>query len=297
MGKKRTITIGSEEEQMQKDEAAKRREAKKVAKAAEKESDATNVTESETTDSSSVILNDSEGSHSTDTTSEERDSSPMAQNDTEEKPKKKMEKKEAVSTYQPSPRHNANVQKAKDTQYSVSTALDTLLGFQSAKFDETVELHVNTTDKVTGSVVLPHGTGKEVRVAILAPLQDAQAAQKLLDKIDAGQIDFDLLIATPDAMPRLAKAAKILGPRGLMPNPKNGTVAANPEEAAKKFAGGQINYKTEGKVNIVHMALGKLSFGKEKLADNIKAFLGSLEKGKVKSVYLKSTMSPSLRIG
>src|SRR5258708_3105190 len=129
----------------------------------------------------------------------------------------------------------------KNKMYSLSEALKLLEETHLAKFDETVELHLNTHETgVTGTVTLPHGTGKLIRVAVLQPSKDEKAANDLLKDIAAGTLNFDVLIATPDAMPKLAKVARILGPRGLMPNPKNGTVTARPEEAAKKYAAGQF---------------------------------------------------------
>ncbi len=138
------------------------------------------------------------------------------------------------------------------------------------KFDETVELHINTIETgVSGSLTLPHGTGKATRVTIADVTQDEKAVDDLIKNIEAGKIDFDVLVATPPTMPKLAKVARVLGPRGLMPNPKNGTVTAKPDDIANKFAGGQFNYKTEAKFPILHLAVGKLSFGDKKLEENI----------------------------
>ncbi len=185
----------------------------------------------------------------------------------------------------------------RNKQYSVKEALELVEKTHLAKFDETVELHINTmTTGVTGHVTLPHGTGKQTRVAILQPAKDPKAAEDLLKEIEAGKLNFDILIATPDAMPKLAKVARVLGPRGLMPNPKNGTVTAKPEEVAAQYAGGQMNYKTEAKTPIIHLAVGKLSFGPEKLAENIAAALGAVKTANMKSVVVKSTMSPSVKL-
>lgn len=261
MGKVRTVTIGDEAtEAKQKLEAEKRREAKKVAKSEKAEEPEDKMEEKKT--------------------------------------EKKMVKKQEVKTKVRSSRYAEGkkmLDKAKS--YLLSEALDLVLSFPKAKFDETVELHINTLDKgVNGSVVLPHGTGKETKIAILAPSKDPKGAEDLLKSIELGKIDFDVLIATPDAMPKLAKVARVLGPKGLMPNPKNGTVSPNPEEVAKKFAGGQVNFKSEAKANIIHVSVGKVSFGKEKLTANIKTLLSSIENGKVRNTYLKSTMSPSVKL-
>ncbi len=180
--------------------------------------------------------------------------------------------------------------------YKLQDALTLLPELKVAKFDETVELHINTTEKgISGAVTLPHGTGKSVRVAIVDGA-DAKAVDEQVKKIETGQIDFDVLIATPDAMPKLARVARILGPKGLMPNPKNGTVTPKPQEVAKKFEGGQMNFKTEAKFPILHLSVGKVSFGDKKLSDNIKAAVAAVNVKKIKDVTLKSTMSPAIKL-
>jgi large subunit ribosomal protein L1 len=262
MGKIRVNTIGDEQaEAQQKVEAEKRRAAKKAEKTEEKVEKGTETAE------------------------------------TPEEPKKKVMKKKVTVTKARSPRYSESSQlRDKSKMYSLSEALDVLEKMKRAKFDETVELHINTIDKLNGNVVLPNGTGKQTKVAILAPAKDSKAADELLKKIEAGKIEFDVLVATPDAMPRLAKVARVLGPKGLMPNPKNGTVTPRPEEVAEKFKGGQVNFKTEAKANVIHVVVGKMSFGKTKLSANISTLLGAVDSTKVKSLYLKSTMSPSLKL-
>lgn len=185
----------------------------------------------------------------------------------------------------------------KSKLYSVKEAIGLLEKAHLAKFDETVELHINTTQPgIAGQITLPHGTGKKVRVAILAPSKDQAGADALLKEIEAGKINFDILVATPDAMPKLAKVAKVLGPKGLMPNPKNGTVTPNPEAVAKQYEGGQMHFKTEAKMPLIHTAVGKLSFGEEKLAANIAAFLKAVKMENIKKVVIKSTMSPAIKL-
>jgi len=173
--------------------------------------------------------------------------------------------------------------------YAFTEAIALLPKLKRANFDETVELHVNTTETgVNLSTVLPHGTGKKVRVLI--------ADEAVIADIEKNIINFDVLIAEPMMMPKLAKVARILGPRGLMPNPKNGTVTNKPEEVAKRFAGGQVNYKTEAKFPIMHMAIGKVSFGEEKLTENLKAIAEVLPANQVKNMTLKLTMSPAIHV-
>lgn len=177
----------------------------------------------------------------------------------------------------------------KTKTYAVTDALSLLEKLKRGKFDETVELHINTTEPgISGSLTLPHGTGKQLRVVI--------ADDKIIAQVEKGNIDFDILLAHPSLMPKLAKVAKILGPKGLMPNPKNGTITTNPEEAVKKFTGGLVNYKTESKTPIIHMSVGKISFGDKKLAENIKTVFANINGGKIKTATLKSTMSPGIKI-
>lgn len=173
--------------------------------------------------------------------------------------------------------------------YSVKEAIALLPQLKRAKFDETVEVHMNMTEPgVTVSTILPHGTGKKIRVLI--------ANEAVIADIEKNIINFDLLVAEPMMMPKLAKVARILGPRGLMPNPKNGTVTTKPEEVAKKYAGGQVNYKTETKFPIMHISIGKVSFGEQKLTENFKAIVDALPAGKVRDTTLKLTMSPALHV-
>ena len=173
--------------------------------------------------------------------------------------------------------------------YSISGAIDLLKKMELTKFDPSVEVHINCTEKgLRGQVNLPHGIGKEIRVAI--------ADDALIDKVNSGKIDFDVLVATPSMMPKLARVAKILGPRGLMPNPKAGTISDKPEELAKKLSTGQTQFKTETDFPIIHMVIGKVSFPVKDLEDNFQSLTKAIGQDKIISVFLKSTMSPSVQI-
>ena len=173
--------------------------------------------------------------------------------------------------------------------YSLDEALVLLPELQITKFDESVELHINTTESgLSGNIQLPHGTGKKIRVAI--------ADEKTIAEIENGKIDFDILLAEPEMMPKLAKIAKYLGPRGLMPNPKNGTVTQNIQESAKKYELGQVSYKTESKTPLLHLLVGKVSFGKEKLTENIKIAVQTVQPKYMQKIIIKSTMSQGIRI-
>jgi large subunit ribosomal protein L1 len=209
----------------------------------------------------------------------------------EEAPKKKKKEKFVKAhTKVESKRHKENLTHVSKSQsYNITQGLEALRKFKTSKFDETVELHINTKEKgINGQVVLPHGTGKTLVIKI--------ADEAIIAEVAKGKINFDVLIAVPSMMPQLARVAKVLGPRGLMPNPKNGTITDKPEDAVKKLSGGQVNYKTESAAPIIHAIVGKVSFDDKKLEENIKTFIGSVGMANINSVTLKSTMSPAIRI-
>lgn len=173
--------------------------------------------------------------------------------------------------------------------YPISQAVELVKKTSLSKFDGTVEVHINTTEKgIRGQVNLPHGTGRKTRVAI--------ADENLISEIEKGKIDFDILVANQVIMPKLAKVAKILGPRGLMPNPKNGTISIEPEKLALSLSKGQIQFKTEPAAPIIHFVLGKVSFPIKHLEENFKALISAIDPQKIKSVFLTSTMSPAIKV-
>ena len=209
-----------------------------------------------------------------------------------------------------------------DTQkiYGVDEAIDVVKANPTAKFDETIEIAMNlgvdprhSDQMVRGVVTLPAGTGKTVRVAVFARGDKAEEAKKagadvvgaedLMETIQGGQIDFDRVIATPDMMGVVGRLGKVLGPKGLMPNPKLGTVTPNVTEAVKAAKGGQVEFRVE-KAGIIHSGIGKASFSKEDLRRNFDAFMDAIlkarpsgAKGKfVKKVAISSTMGPGLKV-
>lgn len=211
----------------------------------------------------------------------------------EEKPlsdKKTKKKEKFVKKKAYSKRYTQNVsQIKKDTLYSLDKAIDLLKKLKKTKFDETVELHVNTKEKgLSGQIALPYGTGKKLRIV--------EADDSIIANIEKGNIDFDVLVATPQMMPKLAKVARILGPRGLMPNPKTGTITTNPLETIEKLSKGQVNYKTELDAPIIHLSVGKLSFDEKKLNENVKMALVTIGEAKIVNATLKSTMSPGIKL-
>ncbi len=207
-----------------------------------------------------------------------------------------------------------------DTQYTIDEAVELVKRTATAKFDETVDVAVRlgvdprkADQAIRGTVALPHGTGKTKRVLVVCRPNKADEAkdagadhvgfEEYLQKLQAGWADIDVIIATPDVMGDLGKLGRILGPRGLMPNPKSGTVTMDVANAVKEVKAGRVEFRVD-KAGIVHCAVGKASFDKKKLVDNLSAFLATVMRLKpasskgtyVKSVFVSSTMGPSVEI-
>ncbi len=204
--------------------------------------------------------------------------------------------------------------------YSINEAIDLALKTNPAKFDATVEVHIRlgvdprqADQNIRDNLVLPAGTGKTVRVAVFGDEDVVKEAKKagadvagsdeFLQQLEKGIIDFDVLIATPNVMAKISKYARLLGPKGLMPNPKSGTVSTNAAQAVKEAKGGKVEYRVD-KQAIVHLGVGKVGFGDAKLTDNAKAFFASLHSVKpstikgsyIVSVHLSTTMGPSVKV-
>lgn len=216
--------------------------------------------------------------------------------------KKKAEKKKKTRVKIRSKRYQEVMRMVDKTKlYPLKDAISLVKQTSLTKFDGTVELHINLNPLTLGdsprgeagktdyrtSVSLPHTTGKEVRVAI--------ADDKILAEVEAGKINFDVLVAHPQMMSKLAKVARILGPKGLMPNPKTGTVSPDPEKRAKELRSGQVNIKTEPGNPIIHMGIAKVSFDDKDIADNVTAVLSAIG-SKVAKVSLSSTMGPGVKV-
>ena len=208
----------------------------------------------------------------------------------------------------------------RDAFYDAAQAVKLVKERAKAKFDETIEVALNLNvdprkadQNVRGTVMLPHGTGKALRVAVFARgdrAKEAEAAgadlvgaEDLAEKVQAGQLDFDRCVATPDMMAIVGRLGKVLGPRGLMPNPKLGTVTTNVAEAVRAAKGGQVEFRAE-KAGIIHAGVGKASFTEAALLDNVRAFIGAISRAKpsgvkgtfIKRVSLSSTMGPGLKL-
>lgn len=217
-------------------------------------------------------------------------------------------------------KYRAAAAKIEDRPYELTEALQAVKDAAYAKFDETVEVHLrlgvdprHADQMVRGTIVLPHGTGKTMRVAVIAQgekIKEAEGAgaeivggDDLVEKIAGGFLDFDALVATPDMMKGVGRLGKVLGPRGLMPNPKTGTVTFDVAKAIKEIKAGKVEYRVD-KTAIIHAPVGKLSFGVEKLTDNAKALIDAVVKAKpaaakgkyVKAIHLASTMGPSVTL-
>ncbi|OGG09670.1 hypothetical protein A2154_04025 [Candidatus Gottesmanbacteria bacterium RBG_16_43_7] len=187
----------------------------------------------------------------------------------------------------------------KNKYYELNEAIRLLKDTSLTKFDATVEIHINinansleskngTTGDIRGSVNLPHGTGKKINVAV--------ADEALIEKIEGGKIDFDILLAHPSMMPRLAKVARILGPKDLMPNPKNGTVTDNPDKKIKELTAGLVQFKSEPNNPIIHMGIGKISFDTKHIAENINAVLDAVGRSRIAKTTVSGTMGPGIKI-
>jgi large subunit ribosomal protein L1 len=208
----------------------------------------------------------------------------------------------------------------KDKLYTLSEAMELAVKTNPTKFDASVEIHVRlgvdprqADQNIRATVSLPNGTGKTVRVAVFAPEGDHAAAKKagadvvgddaFIKQLEKETIDFDVLVATPQYMPKLGKYARLLGPRGLMPNPKSGTVATDVAKAVTEAKAGKVEYRVD-KQAIVHLAVGKVSFGAAKLQENAQSFFDSLQSQKpssikgsyVKSTSISTTMGPGIKI-
>ncbi len=278
MGKVKTVVIGDEiAEEAAKKKAEIKREQKKAQKEATKHKEDTNPSATVEEVATHPIIDDGDLEGEKETGKKKSKSKKTSLNDQYhfETGKKATASSEMVD---------------KNKSYSLKDALELVKKTSYSKFDGSVELHLNVTEKgIRGTVALPHGTGKQVRVVV--------ATDELISSISSGGgINFDILVADPSMMPKLAKVAKILGPKGLMPNPKTGTIGTDTDKLVKDLSQGQVQWKTQNDLPIIHTIIGKVSFDTKKLEENYQALFKSIGKDRVKSAFTKATMGPSIKI-
>lgn len=269
MGKVKTIVMGDEAAEAEaREKAAAKRAAKKAEKKAQEEAVEPSVEVKETVE--------------------------VAQEEKEVKEeKKKVVTKKVADKYifAKGKKYLLSAGQVDKTKfYPLTEAIKLAQKTSFSKFDGSIEIHMNVVDKgLRGVVALPHGNGKEVRVKI--------ADEALIKALEtSSKVDFDILVATPDMMPKLARVAKILGPKGLMPSPKTGTISATPEKLAKELSQGQLQWKTEAQTPIIHAVIGKVSFDSKQLEENMTALMKSIGKDKMRSLFIKATMGPAIKV-
>ncbi len=269
MGKIKLKTLGGEElEKEQKEEAKRKREQKQLRKAAQEGGVTPDVRVVENVEDKPTVSKIEE---------------------TEEKSDKRVKKTSKKLKVRGKKYTNAKKSIDQKKLYALKDAVALIQSLEKRGFDESFELHLRVADNgLKGDVSLPHGTGKTLSVAV--------ADDALITKLESGKIDFDVLVTSPSFMPKLVKFAKLLGPKGLMPNPKQGTVTENTDEAVAKFSKGLLYFKTEAKFPLIHLSVGKKSFSADQIIENIKVFVGAVGKQKVKTAHIATTMSPSVGI-
>lgn len=254
---------------------------------------------------SSVIPNDSEESQDL----EPRDSS-QAKPDQNDKIEEKTEAPKEKKAQKPGKRTKVRSKKYqeltkdldKSKSYPLTEAVDLVKKLNYGKFDGTLEAHINTVQTgLRGLVSLPFASGKKLRILVFGKDSETTGADifgsdEVIEEINKGKVSFDLVVTTPEWMPKLAKIARILGPRGLMPNPKNGTITQDLKKAVEGFQAGKTEYKTEPKAAVIHIGLGKLKQPTEQLSANIKTLIQTVGKTRVKKVTLSPTMGPSVKV-
>ena len=235
--------------------------------------------------------------------------------ETESKPKQPVKPSRSRLERQGKNFRKAAEQVEKGKVYALGDALELATKTSTTKFDATVELHVNLSldprhadQNLRDNLVLPAGTGKKIRVAVFSDEKvegaDVSGIEDLTKQLDKGVMDFDILISTPQNMPKLGKYARALGPRGLMPNPKSGTVTTDLAKAVSEAKAGRVEYRVDS-TGIVHLGVGKVSFGKDKLVKNVQAIFASIKSNKpgsvkgtyVKAIHITTTMGPSITVG
>ncbi len=247
-----------------------------------------------------VIASDAEGGtkqSNSEETPTQIASSQTPRNDKEKKARKPGKAKPRSKKYQEVVK---DLDKTK--AYPLSEAVELVKKLSYSKFDGSLEAHVNTAQTgIRGLVSLPYAAGRKLRILAFGKGAETSGADTVgsdetIEEINQGKINFDILVTTPEWMPKLAKIARILGPRGLMPNPKNGTITEDFKKAVEGFQAGKTEYKTESKAPVIHLALGKLNQPNEELTANIKTLYQTIGKSRIKKITLSPTMGPSVKL-
>jgi len=299
MGKIRIKTLGTEGEEAQKAKQAEKRKQKKLRKLAKvkqagkvpglkgEEKEVSLERDKKKREVAKAFEKKVEDKPVTDREKKERGE----EAEKEKKPKRKAVKKKAEPVTRVRSKRCQKVAKLVDPVkvYKLEEAVELVKKTSGVSFDESVEVHMNVTEKgVKTSLTFPYFTGKKRKVAI--------CDEKVLAQIEKGNLDFDVLLAKPDNMAKLAKFAKILGPKGLMPNPKQGTITADPEKTKKEIEGGKQEIKTEEKAALIHTVIGKVSQSKGELLENLSALIDAVDPNKIEKMVLTSTMGPGIKV-
>lgn len=246
------------------------------------------------------VVNPSVNEESQDTKGKSKDSSPSVQNDKQDKPKKPQV--EGKSKPRSKKYKEASKDLDKTQNYALAEAIELVKKGSYSKFTGTLEAHINTVNSnIRGLVSLPFVSGKKLTILAFGKEANESGAdiigtEEVIENINKGKLGFDLVITSPEWMPKLAKVARILGPRGLMPNPKNGTITDDLKKAVAGFQGGKTEYKTEPKGFVIHLSMGKLDQPIEELSANIKTLIQTLGKTRVKKVTLSPTIGPGVKL-
>lgn len=246
------------------------------------------------------------GSEATPESSKAQDSGQAGM--TEKKEAKKDEKtskaaaKKGKIKYRSKKYQEAKEKVERNKLYPINEATTLVKEVAYSKFPGSLEIHINTSVKnVRGLVALPYASGKKLKIAAFGKGAEESGADligddALFSEIERGKLNFDVLITTPDWMPKFARAAKVLGPRGLMPNPKNGTISTDLKKVVAELQGGKVEYKSEAKANVIHLGIGSISQPSEELSQNIKVLLSTIGKTRVKKATISPTMGPGIKL-
>lgn len=294
MGKIKVVQLGTEEEERLKKKRAEKREQKKLRKQAKKKKKEDLKIEREAKKKAAKEAfekKEEEKEEKKEVKKEEKKEIEKEEKKEVKEEKKEVKKEEKKAKVKVRTKRYQKAAKSidKNKLYSLSEAIELVKKTSTVNFDASIEAHINTTEKgLKTSLTFPYPTGKKKKVVI--------CNDKVLGEIEKGKIDFDVLIAEPSFMAKLAKFAKILGPKGLMPNPKQGTISEDPEKTRKEIEKGKTLIKTEPKALIIHTTIGKVSQAKKEILENLKELIKVVKPAKIKKLVLSSSMGPGVKV-